>query len=380
MGSAVCRAVAIDPDLELAAAVDPQATGSELSAGADGTALTIRGDLRAFADASCDVVVDFTVADAARVTLPWLAMHGVHAVVGTTGLDEADIEAVRRAFGDGPAHCVIAPNFAISAVLMMRFAEMAAPFFDSAEIVELHHDGKVDAPSGTAVQTAERLAAASSEWAADPTEREVFPGARGGLGPAGIQRPCGADAGDGRSPGSHPRHPRPDADDSPGQLRPRQLHAGCDPRVQANRRPPRPHHRPRQFSRNLSGRRSAFGGRAAHQTPSRGPQVIQRFWAAIPFGTRKDHPPRTDRAGVLGGHLFRHPQGRPPRRMRGRVRGWRGRRRSWVRGRSRGRARCGPRCRSRRRRRLPWRTGRPACRRRASLRSRCRSRSGTPTR
>ena len=70
---------------------------------------------------------------------------------------------------------------------MMRFAEMAAPFFESAEIIELHHDGKVDAPSGTAVQTAERLAAASSEWAADPTEREVYPGSRGGLGPAGIR-------------------------------------------------------------------------------------------------------------------------------------------------------------------------------------------------
>jgi 4-hydroxy-tetrahydrodipicolinate reductase len=187
MGSAVCHALAIDPDLELVATVDPHFAGGTIPAGEDGTVVTIGGELRAFADASCDVVVDFTVADAARVTLPWLAMHGMHAVVGTTGLDDADLEAARRAFGDGPAHCVIAPNFAISAVLMMRFAEMAAPFFESVEVIELHHDGKVDAPSGTAVQTAERLAAASSEWAADPTEREVYPGARGGLGPAGIR-------------------------------------------------------------------------------------------------------------------------------------------------------------------------------------------------
>ena len=82
---------------------------------------------------------------------------------------------------------MIASNFAISAVLMMRFAEMAAPFFDSAEIIELHHDAKIDAPSGTAVSTAQRMAAASGEWAADPTEHEVYPGARGGVGPAGIR-------------------------------------------------------------------------------------------------------------------------------------------------------------------------------------------------
>jgi 4-hydroxy-tetrahydrodipicolinate reductase len=187
MGAAVCHAVAIDPDLELVAAVDPNVAGVEIPAGPDGTVVTVGRELRTFADASCDVAVDFTVASAARVTLPWLAMHGVHAVVGTTGLDAADIGAAREAFGNGPAHCVIAPNFAISAVLMMRFAEIAAPFFESAEVIELHHDAKVDAPSGTAVQTAERMAAASADWSADPTEREVYAGARGGVGPAGIR-------------------------------------------------------------------------------------------------------------------------------------------------------------------------------------------------
>ena len=187
MGSAVCQAVGIDPELELVVAVDPHHAGSTVAVGTDGAVVTIGSELRAFAEAPCDVVVDFTDAAAARVTLPWLAMHGVHAVVGTTGLVDSDVEAFRHAFGDGPAHCVIAPNFAISAVLMMRFAEIAAPYFDSAEVIELHHDAKVDAPSGTALQTAERLAAASSDWAADPTEGEVYPGARGGLGPAGIR-------------------------------------------------------------------------------------------------------------------------------------------------------------------------------------------------
>jgi 4-hydroxy-tetrahydrodipicolinate reductase len=90
------------------------------------------------ADAKVDVAVDFTVADAARVTLPWLALHGVHAVVGTTGFTDADLAAFRQEFTR--SNCLIAPNFAIGAVLMMRFAEIAAPFFDTAEIIEIHHD------------------------------------------------------------------------------------------------------------------------------------------------------------------------------------------------------------------------------------------------
>jgi hypothetical protein len=111
-------------------------------------------------------------------------MHGMHAVVGTTGFTDADLEAFRTEFSG--SNCLIAANFAISAVLMMRFAELAAPFFDTAEIIELHHDKKIDAPSGTAVVTAQRMATASDTWAADPTQHEVYPGARGGVGPGGI--------------------------------------------------------------------------------------------------------------------------------------------------------------------------------------------------
>ena len=170
MGAAVCAAVDADADLELVARVD---AGDEL---------------RVFAETACDVVVDFTVADVTRVTLPWLAMHGIHAVVGTTGLADDDVAAVRSAFGKGGAHCLLAPNFAISAVLMIRFAELAAPFFDTAEIIEYHHDRKIDAPSGTAVTTAERIAAARGgrPWNADPTEHEVYAGARGGTSPGGV--------------------------------------------------------------------------------------------------------------------------------------------------------------------------------------------------
>jgi len=181
MGATVCAAVAADPDLHLVAGVDPHAVGAEVEG------ITVAGEPRAFVDAEAEVVVDFTVAAAARTTVPWLAMHGIHAVVGTTGLDDDDLATFRSEFsGDGPS-CVVAANFSISAVLMMRFAELAAPFFDTAEIIELHHDRKIDAPSGTAVATARRMAAASEEWAPDPTEKVLYAGARGSDGPGGIR-------------------------------------------------------------------------------------------------------------------------------------------------------------------------------------------------
>jgi len=136
------------------------------------------------ATAGVQVAVDFTVADAARLNVAWCAANGVHAVVGTTGLNASDLEAFRESFIR--SNCIVAPNFAIGAVLMMRFAELAAPFFETAEIIELHHDTKADAPSGTALSTAQRMAAASADWAPDPTVHEVVAGARGGTGPAGI--------------------------------------------------------------------------------------------------------------------------------------------------------------------------------------------------
>jgi 4-hydroxy-tetrahydrodipicolinate reductase len=129
-------------------------------------------------------VVDFTTHAASMENLPVLAGAGIHAVVGTTGFSESDIEVLRGAFVDSNA--LIAPNFAIGAVLMMRFAEMAAPWFDSAEVIELHHENKIDAPSGTAMRTVERMAAASGEWTEDPTRSETVAGARGAEGPAGI--------------------------------------------------------------------------------------------------------------------------------------------------------------------------------------------------
>jgi 4-hydroxy-tetrahydrodipicolinate reductase len=180
MGRTVCAAVAADPALELVAAVDPHAAGQEVHG------VTIAGELDALSSAGAEVAVDFTIAPAARNTLPWLAEHGIHAVVGTTGFSDDDLEHFRNVFVR--SNCLIAANFAISAVLMMRFAELAAKWFDTGEIIEFHHDQKIDAPSGTAVTTAQRMAAARGEaWAPDPTEHEVYPGARGGEGPSGIR-------------------------------------------------------------------------------------------------------------------------------------------------------------------------------------------------
>jgi 4-hydroxy-tetrahydrodipicolinate reductase len=140
------------------------------------------GDDRATAEAA-QVIVDFTHPDVVMDNLSWCIDHGIHAVVGTTGFTDErfDLLRTRLAEHDGVG-VVIAPNFSIGAVLMMRFAEQAAAFYESAEIIELHHPGKADAPSGTAASTARRIAAARTAAAIpappDATRHEL-PGARG---------------------------------------------------------------------------------------------------------------------------------------------------------------------------------------------------------
>jgi 4-hydroxy-tetrahydrodipicolinate reductase len=187
MGSTVCNAVVDDPELELVAAVDPYHADIDLrQLGVHGAGLNVAAKADAFLAARAEVAVDFTVIDGARANLAWCAENGVHAVVGTSGFEQAEVEQLRTRFESSAANAVIVPNFAISAVLMMRFAELAAPYFHTAEIIELHHDEKVDAPSGTAIATAERMAASSDEWGADPTTKTVLEGARGGSGSGGI--------------------------------------------------------------------------------------------------------------------------------------------------------------------------------------------------
>ncbi len=181
MGSTVCDAIGAADGLELVALV----YSSFASSMSESNEVLIGSDLRVLAEAGCDVAVDFTVAEASRAALPFLAVHGIHAVVGTTGFDDADLALFRSSFASSTANCIIAANFAISAVLMMRFASLAAEHFDTAEIIELHHDAKVDAPSGTAIETARRMTPRSNGWAPDPTKTGLE-GARGATGPNSV--------------------------------------------------------------------------------------------------------------------------------------------------------------------------------------------------
>jgi len=163
VGSQVCRAVETAPDTTLVARVD---VGDDLDA------LT-----------AADVVVDFTHPDVVIDNLRWCIAHGLHCVVGTTGFDEARLALVSEALADAPGVGVlIAPNFSIGAVLMMRFAAAAAPFYESVEIVELHHPDKADAPSGTARRTAELVATARREAGLGPVPDATSTGLDGARG------------------------------------------------------------------------------------------------------------------------------------------------------------------------------------------------------
>jgi 4-hydroxy-tetrahydrodipicolinate reductase len=186
MGSLVCRTVAADPDLELVAAIDPFHVGIDLRVvtGADVPGVQVSPDADALQLAGAEVAIDFTHIEAARENLAWCAASGVHAVVGTTGFLPEDYEDLSARFTS--SNCFVAPNFAIGAVLMMRFSELAARYFETVEIIELHHDQKADAPSGTSMLTAERVAAASADWAPDPTKTVVVEGSRGGEAAGGI--------------------------------------------------------------------------------------------------------------------------------------------------------------------------------------------------
>ena len=143
MGAEVVKAVTEASDLELVAALDLGDSLDQLKSN------------------GAQVVVDFTTPDSVMANLEFLITNGISAVVGTTGFDESKISTVKGWLAANPSVGVlIAPNFAIGAVLMMEFAEKAAQYFESAEIIELHHPAKVDAPSGTAARTAELMSAA----------------------------------------------------------------------------------------------------------------------------------------------------------------------------------------------------------------------------
>ena len=151
VGTEVCRGVEAADGMRLVAAID---------AG---------DDIGALVEAGAQAVVDFTHPDVVMGNLEFCIDHGIHAVVGTTGFDDARLETLQGQLGDAPSVGVlIAPNFSIGAILMMRFAVAAAPFYESVEVVELHHPDKADAPSGTARRTAELIAAARRDAGLGP--------------------------------------------------------------------------------------------------------------------------------------------------------------------------------------------------------------------
>jgi 4-hydroxy-tetrahydrodipicolinate reductase len=161
MGSEVVRAVEAAEDLELGPVFDL------------GDALDLQG---------VDVAVDFTHPDAVMANVEACIKAGVHVVVGTTGFDEQRLDQVRGWLEGTEVGAIVAPNFGVAAVLMMRFAAQAAPFFDSVEVVELHHPRKADAPSGTATRTAQLIAAARKGKAPMPDATSTsLQGARGAV-------------------------------------------------------------------------------------------------------------------------------------------------------------------------------------------------------
>ncbi|WP_230419935.1 4-hydroxy-tetrahydrodipicolinate reductase [Catenulispora pinistramenti] len=164
MGQAVCRAVLDAPGLDLVAQIDAD------------------DDPRRAVEAGAQVAVDFTHPGVTVQNIEFCVRHGIDVVVGTSGFDEARQEQVRALLPGTDVRVLVAPNFSIGAVLMMRFAAGAAPYFESVEIVELHHPDKVDAPSGTATRTAELIAEARAKAGSAPMPDATKTGLDGARG------------------------------------------------------------------------------------------------------------------------------------------------------------------------------------------------------
>lgn len=194
MGREVVKTVLNEPGLTLVGMVDLHSDGETLAqAFPDFTRhassrLTFDRDLKTMLQREKpDACVDFTHPEAVFENTMALIESGCRPVIGTTGLKPEQIEQIRQTLAARELGGIIAPNFAIGAVLMMKFAQEAARYFDHAEIIELHHNRKADAPSGTAIKTAELMQAAKTRFGADNgPETETYPGARGGTGPADI--------------------------------------------------------------------------------------------------------------------------------------------------------------------------------------------------
>ena len=170
MGSLAAMTIGEADGLSLAALFDAHTAGniSGFAVGQDPSALD-----------GCDVILEFSHPDVVMDHLAIWRSFGANVVVGTSGFDADRAEELNALWGNGPGNCLVVPNFSIGGVLMMKMAEIAAPHFAAAEIIELHHDRKADAPSGTAIATAERITQAGSPSQRNVTSEELIPGALG---------------------------------------------------------------------------------------------------------------------------------------------------------------------------------------------------------
>lgn len=184
MGQEVIKAVFNDPQIQIVCAVDVKNEGKKLSeiTGIEGLDITVQKDLKsALEQTKPDVLVDFTdptnVFENAKIAMN----SGVSPVIGTTGLKNEQLQELKELAQSKNLGCLIAPNFATGAVLMMMFAKTASKFFDNAEIIEFHHNQKKDAPSGTAIKTAQMMAEINDDFSTNNiAETEIIEGSRGG--------------------------------------------------------------------------------------------------------------------------------------------------------------------------------------------------------
>lgn len=183
MGKEAVNLVMNTKNYKLVGVVDRLNDGKNLSeiAGFQGIDAPIYTDIeKCFQDVSPDVLIDLTTPEIGRVHTELAVKHGVRPVVGTTGFSKEDLERISKIAEEKGIGVIIAPNFAIGAVLMMKFAKMAAKYFEDIDIIELHHDKKLDAPSGTALKTAQLMAEVrNSKQQGHPDEKETIQGARG---------------------------------------------------------------------------------------------------------------------------------------------------------------------------------------------------------
>jgi 4-hydroxy-tetrahydrodipicolinate reductase len=172
MGSLAASTIHGADDLHLIALYDAHTAGNIAGISISQTRDALDG---------CDVIVEFSRPDVVIENLDAWRRFGANVVVGTSGFDEGRLAELERLWGNGPGNCLVVPNFSIGAVLMMRIAEMVAPHYRATEIIEAHHDRKADAPSGTSIATARRIAAVAPDQERAVDSEELVDGSLGGL-------------------------------------------------------------------------------------------------------------------------------------------------------------------------------------------------------